>query len=444
MIIKNLKNFIKNVFVKNLNGKKSRVICAIYSVGYIISLCLLGFYIYSSTVKLTIDPDISLSQTSIPAIEIPFPAITICSPQNVRSGLANVTDYYETFLGNTVKQLSVKEQNFMAAKAQVCTLAIHAGVDKGTQNRSERNVVKLLTLGSIDVNETFKRCARNYEKFECSKMMNKILTDTGICYSFNMQGHKAIFNYGISSDFDSYKRTKISKALNKSSKEYDEFYNDKDTIEHWTLENGYSSPQFNQIPYRATRHNNYQFYMTIKESDNYDLCYVLKGSYKIIIHLPNEIPTFFHEHEFLQFNNEGVFSLKATAYKSNANLAKYPLEKRGCYFKNERKLGFFKAFTQAQCNFECFTNFTLRRCGCVKYSMPRNQDTVVCDLDKAQCHMDAYNDWPQKDEKTKNPAMPCDCYPPCKNIKYEFKHSSKIPLNDENSIMVKVLRKKER
>lgn len=43
---------------------------------------------------------------------------------------------------------------------------------------------------------------------------------------------------------------------------------------------------------------------------------------------------------------------------------------RQCYFDSERKLRFYRNYTQTNCEVECLTNHTLAQCGCVKFSMP--------------------------------------------------------------------------
>lgn len=64
------------------------------------------------------------------------------------------------------------------------------------------------------------------------------------------------------------------------------------------------------------------------------------------------------------------------------------------------------------------TNYTLKKCGCVKFSMPRDKETPVCDLDKAKCYQNAMLEWPDKED---DPMMPCGCLPTCNDIQYSIK-----------------------
>jgi amiloride-sensitive sodium channel len=97
-------------------------------------------------------------------------------------------------------------------------------------------------------------------------------------------------------------------------------------------------------------------------------------------------------------------------------LRKFSPQIRECYFESERKLKFFKSYTKAHCDYECMTNYTLKVCGCVKFSMPRTFTTPVCDLDKVECFKNVIKNWPTWNNET----IECNCYPPCSNINYKI------------------------
>lgn len=48
----------------------------------------------------------------------------------------------------------------------------------------------------------------------------------------------------------------------------------------------------------------------------------------------------------------------------------YEPEKRDCFFSDERYLRYFTYYTAKNCQLECLTNATLRKCGCVSFYMP--------------------------------------------------------------------------
>ncbi|KAG5894819.1 hypothetical protein JTB14_008309 [Gonioctena quinquepunctata] len=50
---------------------------------------------------------------------------------------------------------------------------------------------------------------------------------------------------------------------------------------------------------------------------------------------------------------------------------------RQCYFTDERPLKYFRIYNPENCNLECLTNYTLNKCGCVGFYMPRIAKTVL-------------------------------------------------------------------
>ncbi|KAL7045139.1 hypothetical protein ACKWTF_002156 [Chironomus riparius] len=106
---------------------------------------------------------------------------------------------------------------------------------------------------------------------------------------------------------------------------------------------------------------------------------------------------------------------------TDSSLKKYHPEIRRCYYENERKLKFFKSYTKAHCDLECLANHTLKACGCTKFSMPRSSETSVCNLEETACYNDAIRHWPHDEENSSSFTVPCNCFPPCNNIKYTTK-----------------------
>jgi amiloride-sensitive sodium channel len=154
--------------------------------------------------------------------------------------------------------------------------------------------------------------------------------------------------------------------------------------------------------------------MQLNETDATNYCVPFGRIFKVIFHLPNEIPTPFHKPYYISYDHRRVITLTAKTIKTDDALREYPPDKRGCYFENERKLQFFNSYTKAHCDFECFANYTLNKCGCVKFSMPRTNDTPVCDLDNAHCYFYATNEWTEFDDEEDKKKTPCDCLPTCK------------------------------
>jgi amiloride-sensitive sodium channel len=185
----------------------------------------------------------------------------------------------------------------------------------------------------------------------------------------------------------------------------------------WTLQNGYETEDDEVLPIRSMPINEVGFSI-VNSLESYTCIHHGRG-YKVFFHLPNEIPTPFHESQFVKSLYRKFFVINAKFHTTSENLRDYRPEIRRCYFEGEKKLKFFKSYTKALCDFECMTNYTLRQCGCVKFNMPREQQTEVCDLDKLQCCNDISKSWPNEKESPTDISQDCKCLKPCVDIEYD-------------------------
>jgi amiloride-sensitive sodium channel len=96
------------------------------------------------------------------------------------------------------------------------------------------------------------------------------------------------------------------------------------------------------------------------------------------------------------------------SHRTDEALRRFDPEQRKCYFEGERQLKYFKAYTKAHCEWECRSNATLKHCGCVKFSMPRDKYMPVCNLSMLACILDVKSSF-------------CDCYQPCIDLKYGYR-----------------------
>lgn len=136
-------------------------------------------------------------------------------------------------------------------------------------------------------------------------------------------------------------------------------------------------------------------------------------------------------------------NLDARANSVNGRLfaiIKY-LCRRQCYFDSERKLRFLKVYTQRNCELECLANFTLAKwyvkspiilihyilccfSGCVKFSSPRDANTLICGAAKLACYNRAEDNWLTEQFKKRSTlgvekGKGCNCLPACTSISYD-------------------------
>lgn len=226
---------------------------------------------------------------------------------------------------------------------------------------------------SMNVSELFSVCSFQGLETNCERIFKKIVTDSGFCYSYNIQDHPKIFNSNISSDFDSYKGEKL-------------VYGD-----------GVVTP--------ASKVNTLGFVLNLDYVDLSNTCVYSGKGFKISFHQPNEMPNPFVDEYFVPFSFKRKMLLKALVTKYDGLTFTYKANQRGVYAPNERKLKYFSNYAKSHCDYEALTDFVLRDCGCVKFSMPRAEGTPVCGLEETDCYIQAIKGWPYIDEyhKTDSP-----------------------------------------
>ena len=141
----------------------------------------------------------------------------------------------------------------------------------------------------------------------------------------------------------------------------------------------------------------------------------------IKLHSPKDYPQMMQKTIPIPASKYVVVVVKPSVIIASDNIRRLSVEKRQCYFENERELSFFRQYTQANCYLECRTNFTIRRCACVNFNMPRNSSTPVCGLNRLKCSiLSAYLEIDNED---------CNCLPTCASVDYDTKV---LQFDDEN------------
>ncbi|XP_031635415.1 pickpocket protein 28-like [Contarinia nasturtii] len=112
--------------------------------------------------------------------------------------------------------------------------------------------------------------------------------------------------------------------------------------------------------------------------------------------MPDELPKLQEEFIFIPVDQETYISVKPSVITTSNGLRSYSPKERGCYFKSERYLRFFREYSQRHCEIECGANFTNIKCGCVKFSMPRRHSTKVCTIIDNPCYNEADDEFSKK------------------------------------------------
>lgn len=116
-----------------------------------------------------------------------------------------------------------------------------------------------------------------------------------------------------------------------------------------------------------------------------------------------------------------MVTMSATLNAYDKDFSSFSPENRGCYFQGERELEFFKIYTKSHCVIECLSNYTVKTCGCAKFSMPREPGTPICGLKDAKCLRRSTRNWGERKSLSDTDLVYCDCLPSCYSIDYHIK-----------------------
>lgn len=136
-------------------------------------------------------------------------------------------------------------------------------------------------------------------------------------------------------------------------------------------------------------------------------------------------PAFMKYNDFVEIQPGITLDIQITpeVIRTEENLKSIEPSERECYFEGEKFLKFFRIYSDKNCELECMANFTLERCHCIPYNLPRDNLTEVCTSDDVweSCE----NDVEKEAKLIKNFMKNCGCMPSCNSITY---HVNYFPL----------------
>jgi acid-sensing ion channel, other len=378
-----------------------------WMIVFIISVICCAILIGDTYTKWQKNPVIvSFAEKSTPIWQIPFPAVTICPETKSKAKFMNITDVYNQFLAdkNLLYKLSESERVRLTAISQVCDPEIFENIDPKGRTSCKDCIDTLRDIG-VEKTDVLVECQyrKNFEK--CDDLFEELVTEEGICYTFNSLKNYRLFSF------------------------YDDMIVDQRPSD-WNLEDGYkASASLDTIPRRALGSGTRFGLFVMLALQKFDYDYVCKGpvqGFKLLLHMPTEVPQVTKHFYRIPMEQEVIVVIKPKMMITSPELNDYPVYKRQCYFSHERQLRYFKDYTQNNCEIECLANFTMRKCGCMRFYMPRLPGAEVCGTSKNSCYQKSEFELLQlqinqglKDHESDEFQMDCDCLPGCNSITYD-------------------------
>lgn len=108
-----------------------------------------------------------------------------------------------------------------------------------------------------------------------------------------------------------------------------------------------------------------------------DLCSGPTKGFKIISHSPFESLDLAKKIFFLAPGQAVYSTVSPHLVRTTKSAQQYRSDIRQCLLNSERNLRFYKYYTKRNCEVECLSNYTLAKCGCVHFSMPRTTSVLL-------------------------------------------------------------------
>lgn len=361
-----------------------------FGISFSLAIVLATYFISNIWQKWNDSPVIiSGNPISTNIADIPFPAFTICNMNQVKKSFAK----------------SLREQRDKVILDSICTVGDEI---KDTSKDFEGKwsfVKQFLVNASQPCNQMIRACRFGMRSVSCEKVFASVLTDEGLCCTFNAIHPKLMLRHYDEENFI------VSNA------------NADDIYSTWEPESGYQSVDGRSHYPRNIAGAGAQFGLSLLldvDVVNYYCSSTSSYGFKALLHSPIETPKITN---FGFFISPGVESkVTATPKISEATdlIRRVPMQQRQCVFANENNLSYYRIYTKKNCESECVSKLTEENCGCTLYFMPRNE-SKICSRLEATC----YEEVIFKIQNTMDSNLSCNhCLPACFEINYGREISS--------------------
>jgi hypothetical protein len=246
----------------------------------------------------------------------------------------------------------------------------------GTKDADADNIIEELRL-KYQYRQMIMLCkGPSQASRSCQNKFEPVITDKGICFSFNARNSFTAF---------------------KNNTYIDTFHYVYDPINESNIINNENSGQALKI---------------ILDSHITNIPGSLPGSFKIAI---NQESNFFNVRESYIDADVGShtrLSVQISSTKATEKFKKLDLSVRECRFSNENPDtdSIFQYYSQKSCLFECRLRHSHKKCGCTPWNYPHygnDSITEICDGPQSYCFEEAMGD-----------DLTCQCLPDCEEVSF--------------------------
>lgn len=245
-------------------------------------------------------------------------------------------------------------------------------------------------------------CKFGMKKKNCQKIFTSVLSDDGLCCSFNTIHPNLLFqNFNEEEHIDIDADSEIPYIT-------------------WNPENGYTNDGIHTpYPRQVSGAGSHFGLSLLLDADiaNYYCSTTNSYGFKILMHSPIETPQLSNFGFYISPGFETKVVVTPKISQATDLIRRVPIKQRQCKFANENNLSYYKIYSKKNCESECTAKLTEQECGCTLYFMPRKFDneSKICNRLQAPC----YENVTYKIQNTIDNKLSCDhCLPACFEINY--------------------------
>ncbi|XP_047000469.1 pickpocket protein 28-like [Schistocerca americana] len=372
---------------------------------FLLSLSVCCVFIWQAKHKWDTTPVIvTFAESSYPVSKLPFPAVTMCGEAKINHVLFSYQQMYERRDNITEEQMK---------QIQYAALVCDEDVEVQANDTTDDSAIDFLLEVAPSLWDTVRRCRWQSKDISCGELFDTIITDEGVCYTFNGIEYEDFFTE------NAYRNSSARRSRSRA-------------VRRWSVDDGYvtgndegsdeAGDDEAVYPRRTSAAGamaGLDFILTTDEQDVDASCRWPVQGFKMLLHNPVAFPDMSSQFFRVPVDRDLVVTVRPAVMMTSESLVDYPPERRRCYFTRERSLYFFRYYSEENCRAECLVNYTVRECGCSAYYMPREKEVPICGGSKMPCVKEAqsrfYGD-------TKN-LTACQCLPGCVEINYNIETS---------------------
>ncbi|KAG5865086.1 hypothetical protein JTB14_034780 [Gonioctena quinquepunctata] len=200
-----------------------------------------------------------------PLQKIPFPAVTICPRAKISQEYLNLTDLFGRKYENL--PVTLEEEKQLNLASTICDFYASHTTSNITREEDFFDFLKKSSTSYFDY------CQYLGQEVDCSEIFTPILTEEGICYSYNILDRNDIYRENTIPIFPDFHKTHPTK--------------------HWNVEEGYTAREVETYPKRALRtgvKNSLMVALNVRISDLEYECPSDESGYRVTLHSPFNIP----------------------------------------------------------------------------------------------------------------------------------------------------------